>query len=1038
MSSEIGPATSASDRPGLTAPRDASSRTRRIWGVQRLVLVLVGNFLMILASMAVGGYGSLGLLVVGDRDVFEDPPVPDEVEALPLIDSGARRVVVTLGISETIVRSSIELPSDDPLVRSVGEGSFLENPGYLADFVASVWLVDAYGGTAWIEWGPPTVASTSSGTSTITVAGTSGGLASDLAVVIQGCPQCGVDFEVSTDGGTVVSAKPQDYVTSQTNAVVNGSFPAGPPSSEDWADLVEAPRVTIGVQAGAGVSEQNRGLLSGYFTGWLKLMALTVWPLIPWLLLRARSLRDRADAGATAGPHPRALYLLIALGLLVAMSLSVPLLEGLLFDLADRNTYEGPFLVGDFTPPVLLLGSGAPAAVAALVMWAYGAHQYAHVRRRKVYLPGRTNLWARVWAAAATAANRRRPLVALLIGAAIVLGGLATTAAVAAQLQEPFDHSAAGFWPVILGVAGGAGGAALVAAGVAEGGRARVVAALLGTAVMATLAVAWATPSWTSDGVADALVFPCQVALLSAVFWVTARGTGSDRAASWLSALWPRVGVVVVAAFMLVRLDRGDPGSRTSLVNEIYPMSYSLRPWVSLALLVVGIGLTWWLSRSDRSVSRNLGVLIALAMLFRPDVQYLGIPWGLLAGWIMVAYVLLPRDQVHPVRFHPRGMENSEELISRLYRASAAARISRDANHSLARKVASADVSSEDALLIGRRLAGALRTTAHRPKAGARRAALSWAGQADAWRRARLGAALAGFIGLVLQVGTLSEGFSGITNLTGLNTWTTVATIVLAFRYPIYGLVFGFLYPLVPGATGFAKGLRLFATLAISETTILVIPLETSIDAVGAVGLRVLQLGLVCTALGVGGDVLALRRAGVGLTGLRDLYHTSALFLWSSSVLVTVVTATATTALGSAATLLVDRIIPEPALVQQEDARQRDQSLDTSDDPNASAPHPGTASPSHPPPALGGSHPVALAAPASLLLSRPRRWPPAPRARAAGHRRSPSGTRTGVPVPPNSPRPRAVRVPSTGFDIDTTGGASCHGQEVLRGDRLRP
>lgn len=199
-----------------------------------------------------------------------------------------------------------------------------------------------------------------------------------------------------------------------------------------------------------------------------------------------------------------------------------------------------------------------------------------------------------------------------------------------------------------------------------------------------------------------------------------------------------------------------------------------------------------------------------------------------------------------------------------------------------------------------------------RPEADVRAEALSWAGQPNHWTRALWGALVAGALGGLLTLGSLAEGVSRTTNLVGWQNWDSLANLLVSFRFPLYGLMFGFLFPFIPGTTGLSKGVRYLAVLAVSEATVLLVPYDPAFDTTAAVTLRLVQVGAVCLALGVGGDLLTLRRIGVGMSGLRDIYHTSALVVWSSGVIVAVATAAATAALGAAANLMLERILPPP------------------------------------------------------------------------------------------------------------------------------
>jgi hypothetical protein len=108
--------------------------------------------------------------------------------------------------------------------------------------------------------------------------------------------------------------------------------------------------------------------------------------------------------------------------------------------------------------------------------------------------------------------------------------------------------------------------------------------------------------------------------------------------------------------------------------------------------------------------------------------------------------------------------------------------------------------------------------------------------------------------------------------LSGLT--TAVAALV---SWPAYGFFFGACYPLIRGRTGLGKGLTMFVTLSIPAALVL---------------------------LGLGADLLALRRAGEGPGQLVEVHNMRALVARGSGV-TAAVAATVATALATGVTALV-------------------------------------------------------------------------------------------------------------------------------------
>jgi hypothetical protein len=178
-------------------------------------------------------------------------------------------------------------------------------------------------------------------------------------------------------------------------------------------------------------------------------------------------------------------------------------------------------------------------------------------------------------------------------------------------------------------------------------------------------------------------------------------------------------------------------------------------------------------------------------------------------------------------------------------------------------------------------------------------------------------------VGGVLLLATLATALARSEGFLGLAAWSPVLGLLVSFKFPWYGFTFGYLYPLIPGRTGLAKAARLYVVVAVSETMSLIIPLDASVDS-GAIVLRLLQVALLCFTLGIAADYCTLRWAGLGGARVGDVYGSYRFAVWSSGIAVAAATTLATAMLGSAATALVQNVLPErppatptPAATQQ-------------------------------------------------------------------------------------------------------------------------
>ena len=810
-----------------------------------------------------------------------------------LWDRGAadlQRVEVGVAVAgaDTQVDISLELLADSSFTDAVAEGEFTKDSGTLAWNLAGNPEIVVADQLVPLAWSTPVVTRGTSETALVQLSGTPHATEAGyfwggpVEVAMQrwewSCDaDCVVQLEVDADPGHTVS-----------EAVVEGTVVAQEPQHVTALLSPGSTTVTLAstdqaLGAVPGAVPQPTGALVSSFAAYL-------WPLVPWVVLYAVLRRwrpadadvdadaapERARAGARLGDR---CYLLLALGM-------VPL------------AFAG---VNAVTAVVQWIGSGISDQPVAAVPFVFGAG----------VLEAAYAMWA---VSALSWGGRPRPWVVVVTAVMAAAALAAVVLVLVSRPSEPgivFDDPGWVRGQLFAGIGVGLLAVVVFCWGIGRQWRQAMLPMTTGMGVLvvvSVLGVTWAPAANVAGAVVSALATAAVLLVLARLalgdlLRISDRSRGSRRVGQGLA----------LAALLLIVLPSvlQQGGADTYLAAGA---TYALRSLVPLALILTAV-----IVLRARAVSaaaaqplpRAVVLLLSASLMLRPEVLYAGIPWSFGVGLLLIVLVLFPRSDSWGSDWTPSPQQNAPAVIRDTLRASSKAATFHHLQDALRKKFATAEVDAKDADATRQVVVQAFGEVPPRPGLTSMRDAFIWAGERNAWRRAVTGGAAATLVGLVLQLGTLADTVSQISGFFGSRPWGTVAATALAFRFPLYGFVFGYFFPLIPGATGLVKSLRLLAVLAGSESALLLVPFGDT-ATVEAVTIRILQMAVVCLVLGVGADYLTLRQCDSGAGGLGDIYNTSHLVLWSSGVAVAAATALATALAGSAMTLLVERIVPAP------------------------------------------------------------------------------------------------------------------------------
>jgi hypothetical protein len=158
----------------------------------------------------------------------------------------------------------------------------------------------------------------------------------------------------------------------------------------------------------------------------------------------------------------------------------------------------------------------------------------------------------------------------------------------------------------------------------------------------------------------------------------------------------------------------------------------------------------------------------------------------------------------------------------------------------------------------------------------------------------------------------------------GLDTLNFIISQGLALRFPLYGLAFGFLFPLLRGRTGIDKAWRLLVVLVVTEAFI-ILPFTWSTETQTVIILRMIQLLVVVLVLGFAFDWRSLRTAGFGFDRLGDVYNVNRITVVGSGILLTAATALGTTVFASGFDALVNILTPPVDAQEQQQGQGQEE-----------------------------------------------------------------------------------------------------------------
>lgn len=792
----------------------------------------------------------------------------------------------TPGVEVTL---ALAIDSETALARRIQAGALHQDPAYAAALgFGQVYVVadvedeeitpervfewgEEYRG----EWQPPVVSARAS-TTTVTIRGAFPGDVPDLAAVLIALPNACYD----PDRGTYQAGCPLEVTLEAPGRQVTAVFPSGALDSlgadrlEATLDGVEDPAQTsvdpIGVlRVDVTVPDAEASALASAVRGWVTVLWRYLWQMLPWIALFVFLLRLRpavhgsaaADVDMSRGVLARLLWASLVSALLVAAG-------GVQREVVDTSILA----VG----PVLL------------VVWAWHAHRW-------------------VWPGASAVRT-------VVIAVSVVLGG--SSVLIVALSTPSLGRLGLG---VVVALLGGLGLALAL-----EPSRHGIPAGIAAALVTVLLAVSQDAPAAVDSWLGGVVALFCSMAFLVLLAWVAAIGSGSELMDRARGLWWVRLLTVVVALALLWPDEEprlaSSPFQLQTFVTDFAAASPAL---IGLALILAAVGLLWAAAAHPLPgpALRVLAILVALALLLRSNVV-VGLPWSFLVGSVLVVtvlYVTADQTESRPL-WQPDGGQSTAR-IQEVVAASARAQFHRSLRAAARRRATSGDTSYEEAEAYRRAYEAPTDTLPAPPGETERQEGLGWGAVADPRIRALRSMGVAFVVGIPLSIPYLATAAIQLSgdNLTSVTTWGQIfGAVVFVLRFPLYGLVFGYFYPLIRGATGLGKSMHLLVVLVVSEGITLLIPFDSTSSFLEAFSLRALGLALLCLVLGIGADAWALRQAGSGFADLADLYQVRRATLSISTVLVAALTTAATTLATIGVTSATERLFektesPPPA-----------------------------------------------------------------------------------------------------------------------------
>ena len=302
---------------------------------------------------------------------------------------------------------------------------------------------------------------------------------------------------------------------------------------------------------------------------------------------------------------------------------------------------------------------------------------------------------------------------------------------------------------------------------------------------------------------------------------------------------------------------------------------------------------------------RALGIavwFVALSSAYTLASGYSAAAVVFLAAAGLGAWLLLPADQVaRAAAVLGQSSKTQARAVAQTVQAGAGRRLLSSLGKAMQEKVAANELTFDDAQ---ERFAAIERRTVDRQdklhvggqviRITTQQRGFGALTSASPWHRARWGL-LAGFVigspwvalGLVgISLSTAQEGYPELS--------LAAAVAPLLLRWAGYGLLFGYFFPLLRGATGLSKGVWLFVVAAAAEVSATLASVHTTARQWDKTALLVIQLFAFAMTLGILADRAVLHKYRFPTRRLVDLHNLWTVSAWASSVAVAVGTGLAT------------------------------------------------------------------------------------------------------------------------------------------------
>ncbi|MFD1212270.1 hypothetical protein ACFQ36_09495 [Arthrobacter sp. GCM10027362] len=814
---------------------------------------------------------------------FPPPPSPFSLSYEELSHCGRERSLLVVDDESVKATYELKTTAGDPLVAAVTSGRFRETPEAFASSVfGSLAATQGQDQYLVLHWKAPTVKRTGDQNAVVSVSARSGRTSGSVQLQLSWrnrWPEC------TDDRPPTVTAS-----TAKTIAAVDP--PSGIYKQSDNTVSLNAPEKLTLV---FGINKPVDPLEEWDLPADVREMLDTVWRQAllfgPWIIAFVWFRRKTASHAWWPPAPERTQY--VARHLLAGALVTVGAM--VLNWLSSRIQ---KLLPAESSLDSIWLPDGLPTTVAAIVglLFLWSATFRPDLQRKGGF-------WRRFW-------------YALVFLAALLAAGLAFSSPPDPFTRTPPEairHGAAAAG-LILTVAG-----AVTLSRQTNPGRGRLLDGLCTAGLVIAVALASTTYSVVSQAVSALLTAPVIIGFAAVLLWACFTSAHARQTWPGYRPRWILPAIIVLAASFALSAEVSKYALFPVSPYDAVRLSFAAEPFLRVGLIFATLSVLWVHARSSsaKDFHRTFTVGCVALLLLRPEITLIGLPLSFAVGLLLTAWVLVERSPVITGR-NLRGNTGSQTQAAIAVLAhQRAARTAREVRHALRKRLHSAELPPDKAGDIARTVQDALAETRQDRQRPRTHDALGWAGTADPWRRGVLGAAASTVVGIVFSIPLLAQSLSEF-DLRGSGPAVALLNTLLAFRFPLYGFVFGYFLPYVRGGSGFAKAARLFVVLSVSESIAILLPYNPNTDIRGALAVLLVQTAMLCAVLGIGADLLSLRLARGGVEDLADLYNMNRVSLWASGLAASAVTALVTGLLGAALTAAAASLLPPapPPVVQ--------------------------------------------------------------------------------------------------------------------------